>query len=623
VRTQGDQQSSISRRQFLRLAATAIGVTAVVPLLSACGSAPATAPAATSGSGAAATTAPAAVAPTTAAPAAAPTTAAAEAAPTTAAAEAAPTTAPAEVATAGPGVAPTTEAAAQAGTYTEADVREGEAAFNAAPKGNPDPAWAGKKITVGTPGGGLQGLSGTFYFWRPYFEKLTGATYDVAEIPFPELSTKYNTDLATGTGAYDIMITGDWFYGDYISGDFLLPLDDYYNDARMPKTDRAGFPPIIADKSQWGGKWYGMPYDTDGHVLFYRRDILEDTKWQTEFKSETGMDMPVPPRTWEEVIEVAKFFNGKDWNGDGEPDHGISMHLKVGDQGFFHYFTFSAAYSVMPGPVDRYHGQYWFDPETMEPLINSKGHVRAMEQMIALSKLGSPEIPGWSLGEGWNDFWVGKSPMIFSWGDVGSGAERQPASVIKGKLGAVAIPGTLEVYDRQTDAFVKMDKPNFVANTTGASWHAVLSKFSKEPDLAFYLMALIGTPSINLWCIQRGWAGVDIGPKYSMLPPYGDAKPEDYTNNGFDPKDIEYYSKAYGDMLFSPEYKTFIPQLRVPGAWEYWMAEDANQAEAVTGAKTAQQALDDTAADWARITEDRGLESQLKWYQQSIGYKPA
>ena len=36
------------------------------------------------------------------------------------------------------------------------------------------------------------------------------------------------------------------------------------------------------------------------------------------------------PATWEQVRDVAEYFNGKDLNGDGEPDHGVVLPLMAG-----------------------------------------------------------------------------------------------------------------------------------------------------------------------------------------------------------------------------------------------------------------------------------------------------
>jgi hypothetical protein len=53
-----------------------------------------------------------------------------------------------------------------------------DAAFAASPKGTVNPAWKGKTFTIATLASGPNGaISGPLYFWRPYFQQLTGATY--------------------------------------------------------------------------------------------------------------------------------------------------------------------------------------------------------------------------------------------------------------------------------------------------------------------------------------------------------------------------------------------------------------------------------------------------------------
>jgi len=383
----------------------------------------------------------------------------------------------------------------------EQEAATAQAAFEQADKGRPDPAWRGQKFTVGVYSAGQRGaVSGPLYFWRNKFEELTGATYDIVEIPFAELREKIFTDLQTGAGRYDVIINCSNYYGDYIANDWVLPLDKYFNDPRMPKWDRDSIATPVANLMKWGDRWYGTNNDHDAQVLYYRKDIIESPKWQAAFKKEKGHDMPVKMDTWEEVLEICEFFNGKDWNGDGKPDHGITLHLRVGGQGFFHFMALSAPYVVIPNPtepitkVTKFNNVYWFDPVTMEPLINSPGHVRALETLMKLSKTGSSAMWGWSLGEAWADFLSGKAVMTFSWGDVGSLAEDPTQSVITGKLGARGIPGTKMPYDRQAKKFLNLAKPNMVGNQVGCSWHPVLSKYAKNPDLGLLFHGLAGHP---------------------------------------------------------------------------------------------------------------------------------
>jgi multiple sugar transport system substrate-binding protein len=509
----------------------------------------------------------------------------------------------------------------------EQEAATAQAAFEASEKGRPDPAWRGQKFTIGVYSAGQRGaVSGPLYFWRNKFEELTGATYDIVEIPFAELREKIFTDLQTGAGRYDVIINCSNYYGDYIANDWVLPLDKYFNDPRMPKWDRDSIAPAVANLMKWGDRWYGTNNDHDAQVLYYRKDIIESPKWQAAFKKEKGHDMPVKMDTWEEVLEICDFFNGKDWNGDGKPDHGITLHLRVGGQGFFHFMALSAPYVVIPNPtepitkVTKYNNVYWFDPLTMEPLINSPGHVRALETLIKLSKTGSSAMWGWSLGEAWADFLSGKAVMTFSWGDVGSLAEDPTQSVITGKLGARGIPGTKTPYDLQAKKFLNLSKPNMVGNQVGCSWHPVISKYAKNPDLAYYFMAWQATAAINHWNVYMGWTGIDPGTTYDWFPPYGKATLKEYVDGGYNADDAKAFIGAFQDNFFN--YKVFQNYMRVPGTPEMQEVWDVHLSEAITGQVSPKVALDRTYADWVRIVADLGKARLLKLYQESIGFKP-
>src|SRR5581483_4516246 len=163
---------------------------------------------------------------------------------------------------------------------------------------------------------------------------------------------------------------------------------------------------------------------------------------------------------------------------------------------------------------------------------------------------GSPAMWGWSLGEAWADFLSGNSVMVFSWGDVGSLAEDPSQSKITGKLGARGIPGTKHPYDMEKKQFLNLDKPNLVGNQVGFSWHPVLSKFAKNPDLAYYWMAWQATPQINHWNVEYGWTGLNPGTSYDWLQPTGKATLDEYKAAGWDPNDAKSYVDAYTDDFF-------------------------------------------------------------------------
>ena len=122
----------------------------------------------------------------------------------------------------------------------------------------------------------------------------------------------------------------------------------------------------------------------------------------------------------------------------------------------------------------------------------------------------------------------------------------------------------------------------------------------------------------SMWLATYGWDGVDPGYSYQFLEPKGEAKIEDYLQAGWDETDVREYLDAYYENFNAP---TLLPYLRITGTQEYYDALDSNLSATMSGAKTPQQALDDTAAQWEPITDRLGRDKQLKAYQSAIGWK--
>jgi multiple sugar transport system substrate-binding protein len=471
--------------------------------------------------------------------------------------------------------------------------------------------FTGQTVTVIVNTAGEKGpISGPFYEIRDEFEKATGAKLNIVEVPFAEHFPKLLTDLTTGTGQYDTSIAGAWWLGDLVGGDYILDYDKWYDDPRFPKWDIEDVQPGPRALLEYGGKKYMVGNDHDGQVMYYRRDLLEDEAHKTAFKEKYGYDLKVP-ETWKEFRDVAEYFNGKDLNGDGKPDNGVTMHLKVGGQGMFHFMSFAAPFVI--GPDNK--NLFWFDPETMKPLMDSPGHMRAMETLVDLIQFGPEAMMGWSLGEAWDHFLRGEAALTFTWGDLGALAQ-QEGSQVKGKTGAAPLPGTDEYYDINKGEWVKTDTVNRVGNTTGGSWAGVISKASKAPEATYYLLALMASKPKSLIYAARGWDGVDPGRFSHYLPPDGTAKIDEYLAAGWDEQDIKDYTKAYFDNFSAAEQ---FPYLRIPGTFEYWTALDTHLSEAATKQKTPEEALKATVADFEAITDRLGRDKQKEIYVKSLG----
>jgi multiple sugar transport system substrate-binding protein len=485
--------------------------------------------------------------------------------------------------------------------------------------------FAGRTVTLGVFAGGTRGaISGPFYYFRSAWEQLTGARLNIVEIPFDQLPTKIKTDLITRAGRFDGFVPCATIYGDLVTNNWIVPVDPWIRDPRFPRWNPNDMGPPIRQLYQWGGKQYGANYDADAWVLYGRRDLLNDPKEKAAFRAKYGYELRLP-RTIKELLDVSEFFNNRDWNGDGRPDFGIVLPLKVSAQGFFFYLAFAAPYVVVPGPtVDEYHNVFFFNPRTMEPIINSPGHVKALEDYIRLTKNGPRAQLGWDLVESWDPFLKGNAALTYSPGDIGSLSKNPDRSRIKGKLTAGPMPASTEYYDRQSNRWVQ--KLNRVGNLLGCSWHGLVSTLSKNKETIYHLFAYMAERPRLFQITTFGWGGVDPGKIYDFPPEVSDGQGtgsvQAYIRQGFDRRDALDWLSAYWQNYYKMD--AWQEYLRIPGAPELINSLDLHLSQALVGKETPKQALDAVAKEWNDIVNKLGRDKLRRAYQESIGYgKPA
>ena len=451
-------------------------------------------------------------------------------------------------------------------------------------------------------------ISGPFYEVREEFEAATGATLEIVEVPEAE-HFKLMTDVTTGTGQYDTSIAGAWWVGDLVEGDFIISYDDYFDDPRFPQWDYEDVQSGPRSLLEYGGKKYMVANDHDGQVMYYRRDLIEDPEHQAAFLEEYGYELGVP-QTWDQFRDVAEYFDGKDLNGDGTPDDGLTLHLKVGGQGMFHFMSFSAPFVIGPDNPKL----YWFDPETMDPLMASPGHLRAMETLVDLLQFGPEAMMAWSLGESWDHFLRGRRPHLHMGRPrFASPGRGQP---VRGKTGAALMPGTMEYFDAAAGEWKATETPTMVGNTTGGSWSGVISKFSDAPEATYYLLALMATKEKSLIYAQRGWDGVDrVASATTCRPRARQAWTGMSQPAGMDrtrpttPRPITTTSAR----SCSSRTCAFLARLNTGTSL------DIHLSEAATGQKTPEEALQATADDFDAITDRLGRDLQQASYKASLG----
>ena len=488
--------------------------------------------------------------------------------------------------------------------------------------------FAGITLNVVTLQAGDKGaISGGIINWVPAFEELTGAKVNVVQKPFDDLAPVMFNDVRTGTGAYDGFIVPMAFMGSLVQGQFIVPLNDYMTSDKYPMvfSNTAQDPtqwgldgtlePSLQRLYRWGPTWYAAPWDSDGVVLYYRKDVLENPDVQAAYKAATGNDLVVPA-TLDQLVAQACYFNGKDPLNSGKAIYGIVEPAQIGSQFFEYYRAIAAQYGVVPGGASQGFAEtLQFDPQTMDPLINNPAAVRGLETFVNLYKCGPQDPASIDLGTSFNMFAQGEAVFQINFGDTGTIVEEDSAkSPVKGHLGVAPVPGSSEVYNLQSKSWVTMDTPNHVGNEAGASWSGMVSSLSRNPDATYALFAFLSSPAMHEWNARWGFDGVDLGRRTDFLPPNGTADIQNYLKAGFDEADIRQISDAYATNFGEKAYE----YLRIPGTPDYALALEQNVQAAITGQMTPQAALDQVAKRWNETTDQTGRQDQINVFQESL-----
>jgi multiple sugar transport system substrate-binding protein len=138
--------------------------------------------------------------------------------------------------------------------------------------------------------------------WNEWGEK-NGFKIEAIEYSFDNLNEMIVMSLSQDKGSVDILAIPNQWYAQFVSANFLEPLDNHIEKSNFDIED---IPQSLQVMYSFEDKLYGIAAFANPHVMFYRKDLFE----------EKGIKYP---DTWEEFEEAAKKLT-IDTNGDGEVD---------------------------------------------------------------------------------------------------------------------------------------------------------------------------------------------------------------------------------------------------------------------------------------------------------------
>lgn len=436
---------------------------------------------------------------------------------------------------------------------------------------------------------------------KPYveqWEQETGAQVQFVEIPFAEIFPKLMSSFQARTDEYDVVIILPTWLGDMAGRGFLEPLDEQIEgDERVDWDDIL---PRCQDINVWEGETYIVPLDCDVFMSYYNRQLFEDPGHQEAFEERYGYPLG-PPETWDQYRDIAEYFS-EETEAAGAME---SMARQTQ--------TFWTALSRMVPYVSRGEGwELFFDPDDMTPLINSPGHVRALEDMVEIVEYGPSNILEFDVGDIRAQFPQGDAALALDWASIGM---IPPDRTNQEVIGFQQIPGVDRVYDHEAGEWVELEEPNRVPFMAANGWGAAIPVTSPNKEAAFDLISFLTSTEISVQFVSmRDNQESAVG--YQPFRRSHFENIDAWTESGWEREIAEEY---LDQTLQSLEADFVQPDLRIPGAFEYLDALDAGVTSALAGQQTPQEALDQVAEQWDQITDRLGREEQLRLYRASLG----
>jgi len=428
------------------------------------------------------------------------------------------------------------------------------------------------------------------------FEDLTGAKVDVVHIPFGDLYQRIMIPFQTGQAAYDVMFYASLWIGDVHN--FLEPVPATF----AASTGMQDVTPNYRDVATWGSQMVQYPMDGDRHYMKYRADIFDNPQMKAKYKEKTGKNLKVPA-TWEEYNDIATYFSGWDWAGDGKPHFGSAEVTKRDDLMFSAFISRAAAYAKNP----HVKGGFFFDLATMKPQVNNPGWVRALEMFVKAKAAFPPGGTNFGLGDEIFSFGGGQTLMSYSWDDAFIQA-MEPGNPLPNKVGAAPLPGAHEVWNRTTGKWDHFETPNAPPYITWG-WTSAVTKSSKNKDMAFDFLCFFSNEANADLDLRIGRFGINPYRKAHFEASFWETK------LGWDKAVAQAYVKTLGGM---DDSNNRVFDLRVPGVNQFMSTLANGVSEAMAGQKTPQAALDEVAQQWTGIVNKIGADRVRAAYKNVV-----
>ena len=257
----------------------------------------------------------------------------------------------------------------------------------------------------------------------PDYEKKYGASAEFTALPYDELIAVIEDE--NRRASYDVLQLDIPWIPDLVQGGALLDLKAY--DPDVEKISEKFVPGVLSAYSRFNGSIFAFPFMFGTQLLYYRKDLFEDTAVKLNFRERYGFELEVP-KTWSEYNIVAEFFT-KEHNPCSPVEYGTTLGGKM-----------------FSGAVCEFLPRLWAYGGT---LLDSSGQINTDKAAFLKSlnvyrdsfKYAHPDSAGFWWNEQIREFREGRAAMMIMFIAHATELADDLDTDIQGRIGYDVIPG--------------------------------------------------------------------------------------------------------------------------------------------------------------------------------------
>ncbi|MCG8388914.1 MAG: extracellular solute-binding protein [Cytophagales bacterium] len=262
--------------------------------------------------------------------------------------------------------------------------------------------------------------------WEAFCRE-TGCPLELEAVPM-DLHPLYDSlfmEKGLKNGDWDVtFINTDWIT-EAVENDHIENLSPFIAD-QSPDGFPDGWAPSLLGMQEFDGHIYALPLHDGPECLVYRKDLFESSVEKAAFQEKYGKELTVP-KTWEELEEVAHFFQRPEQNLFG------TAFAAYPDG---HNTVFDFCLQLWTRGGELIHGDSRVVLNSRQALEGMQYYRQVLQHAGAIHP-GSREFDSVKAGMA---FAEGQLAMMVNWFGFASMCEVYPGSKVKGKVEVTHVP---------------------------------------------------------------------------------------------------------------------------------------------------------------------------------------